>query len=132
MSRFRANQTISTCCRHYHNFSHAFDVTQTLFAIFGFAGSNQLLNPLEKVVLLLAAVGHDIAHPGVSNQFIVTTNHPLAITYGYASVLENMHAAKTMALVERHDLLRNLAANVRMMCRVCYPCLARHSDKMCC
>lgn len=90
-------------------------MTQTLFSIFGFAGDRQLLTALEQVVLLLAAIGHDIAHPGVSNHFVVRTNHPLVTTYGDTSVLETMHAAKTMALVEQHGILRNLAANVRKL-----------------
>lgn len=100
-------------CRYYHNFNHAFDVTQTLFAMFAFAEDVQLLTALEQVVLLISAVCHDIAHPGVSNRYLVSTNHPLAVAYGSTSVLENMHAAKTMQLIEKSHILRNLTTNVR-------------------
>uniref|UniRef100_K3WKL8 PDEase domain-containing protein n=1 Tax=Globisporangium ultimum (strain ATCC 200006 / CBS 805.95 / DAOM BR144) TaxID=431595 RepID=K3WKL8_GLOUD len=95
--------------RHYHNFSHALDVTQTLFATFGFFGGVQLLSSLEKVVLLVASIGHDIAHPGVTNQYIVETKHPYTVSYGRTSVLESMHAATMSKLVEKHNILQNLA-----------------------
>lgn len=101
--------------RSYHNFNHAFDVTQTLFAMFAFAEDAQLLTALEQVVMLLSAVCHDIAHPGVGNQYLVNANHPLAEAYGSTSVLENMHAAKTMQLIEKSNILRNLTTGVRRL-----------------
>lgn len=101
--------------RFYHNFNHAFDVTQTLFAMFAFAEDAKLLTALEQVMLLISAVCHDIAHPGVGNQFLVNANHPLAEAYGCKSVLENMHAAKTMQLIEKSKILRNLTTSVRRL-----------------
>lgn len=115
MARKHPETNCCCCCRSYHDFHHALDVTQTLFALFGFAEHSVRLQltSLERIVLMFAAVGHDIAHPGVSNRFLVATKHPLALAYGYTSVLENMHAAKTMALMEHHNVLRNLTPSVR-------------------
>jgi high affinity cAMP-specific and IBMX-insensitive 3',5'-cyclic phosphodiesterase 8 len=50
----------------YHNSTHASDVLQ---AIARFMHSNKLrmiLEPLDEVTALLAAIAHDIGHPGKS------------------------------------------------------------------
>ena len=42
--------------------------------------------PLEMFALLFSAAVHDLRHPGVNNNFLVTTAHPLAIRYNDKSV----------------------------------------------
>ncbi len=47
---------------------------------------------------LMAGAVHDVAHPGLTNQFLVATQSPLAVLYNDASVLENHHAATAFSL----------------------------------
>ncbi|EQC30300.1 hypothetical protein SDRG_11877 [Saprolegnia diclina VS20] len=105
--------------RYYHNFTHAMDVTQTLFAMLHFIEPlDPILGPVEKAITLIAALGHDIHHPGVTNHYIVVAKHAYALEYGDGSasalattsvkvwgVLERMHAAETRRLVTKHRLL---------------------------
>lgn len=50
---------------------------------------------------MVAALAHDMDHPGVNNMFLVSSRDPLALTYNDASVLENRHVACLYAVVER-------------------------------
>ncbi len=54
----------------------------------------------QRFAILVAALAHDIGHPGVNNHFLVTTEHPLARTYNDRAVLENMHAATLVHILE--------------------------------
>lgn len=68
----------------YHNFAHAVDVMQCLYYILKElnvfekkrkSNSNNrpqdVLRPKDVLALLIAAIGHDAAHPGVNNMFLV-------------------------------------------------------------
>lgn len=48
---------------------------------------------LEESSALIAAVVHDIDHPGRSSAYLCNSNNPLAILYNDVTVLENHHAA---------------------------------------
>jgi hypothetical protein len=67
--------------------------------------------------VLLAALCHDLEHPGTTNAFQVNTGSALALRYNDASVLENHHAATGFALLERAALLRGLSAAEYRACR---------------
>ena len=57
-------------------------------------------------MLMVAAVGHDIGHPGLTNQFLIESKNPLALKYDETSaVLETMHASLMLELVKSHRLL---------------------------
>jgi hypothetical protein len=52
------------------------------------------LTDLERFAYLLAAVVHDVGHPGRNNSFQINRQTVLALEYNDLSVLENMHASK--------------------------------------
>ncbi|KAK6435337.1 3',5'-cyclic-nucleotide phosphodiesterase [Oleoguttula sp. CCFEE 5521] len=104
---------------HYHNWRHAVDVTQSIYIFLVYIGAcppvelstqrttqrtslEQVLTPLDALILLVSAIGHDVGHPGVNNAFLVACSHPLAQLYNDKSVLENYHCAAYTQLLRRH------------------------------
>jgi len=67
----------------YHNNTHAADVTQTAAVIMRSleAAAAGGLTPLEKLSIILAAAVHDLAHPGVNNDFLIKTRDSQAVVY---------------------------------------------------
>lgn len=51
------------------------------------------LNQLQVLGLLVAALGHDVGHPGVTNAFMVKYNSPTSVAYNERSVLELFHTS---------------------------------------
>ncbi|KAK2765356.1 3',5'-cyclic-nucleotide phosphodiesterase [Arachnomyces sp. PD_36] len=102
----------------YHNFRHAVDVLQSVFyfllqigALPPYLGAplsvarspiSTLLKPFDALTLLIAAIGHDVGHPGVNNVFLVKLNAPLAQLYNDSSVLEAFHCAAFSQILRRH------------------------------
>nr|CAB3264742.1 high affinity cAMP-specific and IBMX-insensitive 3',5'-cyclic phosphodiesterase 8B [Phallusia mammillata] len=77
----------------YHNSTHAADV---LHATAFFLKKERLKNwmdPADEIAALLAAIIHDVDHPGRTNAFLINSNNPLALLYNDTAVLESHHAA---------------------------------------
>lgn len=53
----------------------------------------------DEAIMCIAALGHDVGHPGVSNAFLVSTNQSLALVYNDNAVLENYHAYVTFKTI---------------------------------
>ena len=77
----------------YHNIVHLVDVLQTCAAFLGEFGASKLVNETDILALFLAALVHDIGHPGLSNAYQVHAETPLALRYNDISVLEHHHCA---------------------------------------
>ena len=75
----------------YHNFRHAFDVTQTVYLLLTNAQAASHLSYLEIFAALVAGIVHDLAHPGLNNNYQIATQTALALRYNDRSVLENHH-----------------------------------------
>lgn len=83
----------------YHNFLHAFDVTQVIFYFLTKGGLSGLLTDLDVLALLMSAISHDVCHPGLNNNFQQQTRSPLALTYNDQSVLENHHVSSMFQIL---------------------------------
>uniref|UniRef100_A0A7S3BZ67 PDEase domain-containing protein n=1 Tax=Haptolina ericina TaxID=156174 RepID=A0A7S3BZ67_9EUKA len=86
----------------YHNLNHGVHVLHGCFMHIqhGMGDRCTPLTDVEKFALLVAALGHDVDHPGVTNAFLVNSKAPLAMLYNDRSVLESHHTAmifKTLA-----------------------------------
>jgi hypothetical protein len=103
----------------YHNFRHAFDVTQTVFAMLTTFDAAALLTHTEILGLLLAALCHDLDHPGVNNAYQVRVESELAQRYNDRSVLENYHGymASKLLAKPKNAILANLDAEQRKAVR---------------
>ncbi|CAG9460578.1 unnamed protein product [Pedinophyceae sp. YPF-701] len=122
----------------YHNWRHAVDVTHTLFTIILTTPVLQRrLTRLDRLALMVAALGHDVCHSGTNNQFLIDTNAPVALAYNDRSVQENMHAATLFQLMANNpeanvfaDLPRKTAAAVRrtVVGAILATDMARHFD----
>ena len=88
----------------YHNFQHAVDVTHTVYRYAVLTEPRTHVTQTEKFALMVAALAHDLDHPGVSNAFLVNTRDPLATVYNDSSVLENAHVAALYNLIRTRQM----------------------------
>ncbi|VVC41339.1 Hypothetical protein CINCED_3A021436 [Cinara cedri] len=87
----------------YHNAIHATDVTQAMHCFLQEDKIKNFLTPLEIMASLIAAVAHDLDHPGVNQPFLIATSNHLATLYENTSVLENHHWRSAVGcLLESH------------------------------
>ena len=73
-------------------------------------GGDHGIPKLELAALLIGALCHDIAHPGVNNLYQVNASTKLAAMYNDISVLENYSCSQTFALAAKHGIFRFLNA----------------------
>ncbi|KAF8652363.1 hypothetical protein AX16_004393 [Volvariella volvacea WC 439] len=113
----------------YHNYEHALDVLQ---ATQSYLQSEEMVPPLsillepnqkwkrkrafdsgplitclglrEVFVLYVAAIGHDVGHPGFTNLFMNNARTPLSIVYDGKSALEHMHGHLLLRVMRHHGL----------------------------
>ncbi|XP_076998544.1 cGMP-specific 3',5'-cyclic phosphodiesterase isoform X2 [Tamandua tetradactyla] len=74
----------------YHNWRHAFNTAQCMFAALRAGKIQNKLSDLETLALLIAALSHDLDHRGVNNSYIQRSEHPLAQLYCH-SIMEHHH-----------------------------------------
>lgn len=87
----------------FHNFAHALDVEYTIRLQMAAIHAERFLSELQQFWLLIAGIGHDLAHPGVNNQYLVETAHELAVRYNDRSPLENMHCARLFQIASEAE-----------------------------
>jgi hypothetical protein len=94
----------------YHNACHGADVTHSLMYFYINSEIYKFLNPVETMASIVAALGHDVAHPGLNARYLILTRDLLSIQYNDSSVLENMHCSLIFQIMTRpgHDLFIHL------------------------
>jgi len=85
------------------HFRHAFDVTHTIYLLLTNSRAADFLSYLEILAVLVAAIVHDLGHPGLNNNFQIATCSPLALRYNDRSVLENYHCSLAFALLKKSE-----------------------------
>lgn len=94
----------------YHNSTHAADVLHGCLYFLRLPRIEEMVNDLDMLSVLLAAMIHDADHGGLNNNFQVVTKSDLAVMYNDRSVLENHHCAtgfRTM-LDDKTNILSSL------------------------
>ncbi|XP_030194190.1 cGMP-specific 3',5'-cyclic phosphodiesterase isoform X1 [Gadus morhua] len=74
----------------YHNWRHAFNTAQCMFAVLKSGRLQNNMRDLEMLALMIAALSHDLDHRGVNNSYIQRSSHPLAHLYCH-STMEHHH-----------------------------------------
>ena len=102
----------------FHNFKHAWGTMHLCYQILSH-GADEYLTSIDIMSLLIAAICHDLDHPGNNNAFEVATKSPLAIMYSDDTVLERHHCATALKLLSlpEHDFLENLNVSDKLRLR---------------
>lgn len=101
-SNYRANP--------YHNFRHAFCVTQIVYSLLDLLSPDVNLDLDSWGVLIFAAISHDVDHPGVANSFLKNSCDALYILYGDSGTLEHHHFSTLCKIL--HNRENDIFANV--------------------
>ena len=104
----------------YHNWDHAFNVTQSMFVILNQSGwRNNEFTDVEVLGLLIACLSHDLDHPGTNNTFQIKNQTPLGLLYP-TSTLERHHLARTLELlnIPSNGILVNLTPDEFKQCHI--------------
>lgn len=63
----------------YHNYYHAVDVMQTVYCFIASMNARSMLRHVDIFALMVAALAHDVDHPGTNNTFHVKARTELAL-----------------------------------------------------
>ncbi|CBZ53199.1 putative cAMP-specific 3',5'-cyclic phosphodiesterase [Neospora caninum Liverpool] len=100
----------------YHNQVHAAMVSHCCLIIVNeILPSKQALTYVDELCLVIASAAHDVGHPGLNNQYLISSQSLLATTYNDIAVLENYHAAccfRTAGINEDHNIFSGLTKEV--------------------
>ena len=89
----------------YHNSLHGADVTQSLCVYFLNSNAEEICesNVLDLLGIIVSAMGHDLGHPGLTNNFHINASTDLAITYNDSSCLENFHTSFLFKIIRKEE-----------------------------
>jgi hypothetical protein len=90
---------------HFHNFQHAVNILQMTYNLLLESNLINKIKPIISFGILIAAISHDIDHPGNTNSYEVNSVSKYARLYNDISVLENHHCTLTFQLLEHTGLL---------------------------
>ncbi|XP_071758829.1 dual 3',5'-cyclic-AMP and -GMP phosphodiesterase 11A [Centroberyx gerrardi] len=96
----------------YHNWRHAFNVCQCMFAMLTTAGFQETLTEVEILALIVGCVCHDLDHRGTNNAFQAKTGSALSLLYGTSATLEHHHFNHAVMILqsEGHNIFSNLSS----------------------
>lgn len=120
----------------YHNAGHASDVLHNLIYFIMESFLQDKISSLDLLSTIIAALGHDVSHPGVTNRFLINNKEDLALQYNDISVLENMHCSTIFNVMKisgcniLDTLERNDWFNLRslVVCMVLGTDMAKHFE----
>lgn len=84
----------------YHNFLHAYCVTQMCYTVIHKTNLKTKLSIEDKLILLLSCVAHDIGHEGCTAHYQHQQKTQLYLDYGAYSTLEKFHYYKLYQIID--------------------------------
>lgn len=131
---------ICCVCNHYnnnpfHNFQHAVNTLHTAYLLLQETNLLLKLDPTISFAMLVAAISHDIDHPGNTNSYEINSFSKYAKLYNDASVLENHHCTLTFELLEQTGVLYTFQTKFRLFRKTIIACIlgtdmSKHSEFM--
>ncbi|XP_063285848.1 dual 3',5'-cyclic-AMP and -GMP phosphodiesterase 11A [Pelobates fuscus] len=96
----------------YHNWRHAFNVCQLMFAMLTTAGFQEILTETEILALIVGCLCHDLDHRGTNNAFQAKSGSALSQLYGTSATLEHHHFNHAVMILqsEGHNIFANLSS----------------------
>ncbi|XP_048116944.1 dual 3',5'-cyclic-AMP and -GMP phosphodiesterase 11A [Alosa alosa] len=96
----------------YHNWRHAFNVSQCMFVIITTAGFREVLSDSEILALMVGCLCHDLDHRGTNNAFQAKTGSALALLYGTSATLEHHHFNHAVMILQSqgHNIFASLTS----------------------
>ncbi|KAM9487751.1 dual 3',5'-cyclic-AMP and -GMP phosphodiesterase 11A [Clarias gariepinus] len=96
----------------YHNWRHAFNVSQCMFVMINTAGFQDFLTDTETLALMVGSLCHDLDHRGTNNAFQAKSGSALALLYGTSATLEHHHFNHAVMILqsEGHNIFANLSS----------------------
>ncbi|RVE62591.1 hypothetical protein OJAV_G00158520 [Oryzias javanicus] len=96
----------------YHNWRHAFNVSQCMFIMIKTANFQDVLADAEILALMVGCLCHDLDHRGTNNAFQAKTGSALALLYGTSATLEHHHFNHAVMILqsEGHNIFANLSS----------------------
>ncbi|KYN37518.1 Dual 3',5'-cyclic-AMP and -GMP phosphodiesterase 11 [Trachymyrmex septentrionalis] len=94
----------------YHNWRHAFNVAQMMFAILTATQWWKIFGEIECLALIIACLCHDLDHRGTNNSFQIKASSPLAQLYS-TSTMEHHHFDQCLMILssQGNQILSNLS-----------------------
>ncbi|KAL0117388.1 hypothetical protein PUN28_010311 [Cardiocondyla obscurior] len=94
----------------YHNWRHAFNVAQMMFAILTATQWWKIFGEIECLSLIIACLCHDLDHRGTNNSFQIKASSPLAQLYS-TSTMEHHHFDQCLMILssQGNQILSNLS-----------------------
>ncbi|KAI7904746.1 uncharacterized protein BX663DRAFT_451381 [Cokeromyces recurvatus] len=99
----------------YHSFYHAVDVAMVLYHMLEKYDMKEYLNRFDLAMLMIAALCHDIGHPGNNNHFEIACQTKRAQRYNNLSVLESYSSQLTLELLDKHKFLRHVESRSKAL-----------------
>ena len=122
----------------YHNSLHGADVTQSLCIYFINSNIEEISETtvLDLLGIIISAMGHDLGHPGLNNNFHVNACTDLALTYNDVSCLENYHTSFLFRIIKKdeNNIFENLnkqnykSIRKRMISQILSTDMANHGE----
>uniref|UniRef100_A0A2K5F6R0 Phosphodiesterase n=1 Tax=Aotus nancymaae TaxID=37293 RepID=A0A2K5F6R0_AOTNA len=87
----------------FHNFRHCFCVTQMMYSMVWLCGLQEKFSQTDILILMTAAICHDLDHPGYNNTYQINARTELAVRYNDISPLENHHCAVAFQILAQPE-----------------------------
>ncbi|XP_065216930.1 dual 3',5'-cyclic-AMP and -GMP phosphodiesterase 11A-like isoform X2 [Planococcus citri] len=88
----------------YHNWRHAFNVAQVMFAILMGCEMKGTFSDLEVFGMFVGCLCHDLDHRGTNNAFQQKAGSALVLLYGSTNTMEHHHFNQAVMILSSEDL----------------------------